>query len=65
MCAKGGAPLGILAGDGSVLLLVEDHAKPAPYAQVKKLAGKQVEVEGKKVTRGGVSAVVVSTAAPL
>ena len=65
MCAKGGAPLGILGDDGSVLLLVEDHAKPAPYAQVKKLAGKQAEVEGKKVTRGGVSAIVVSTAAPL
>ena len=65
MCAKGGAPLGILSDDGSVLLLVEDHAKPAPYAQVKKLAGKQAQVEGKKVTRGGVSAVVVSTASGL
>lgn len=65
MCAKGGAPLGILAADGSVLLLVEDHAKPAPYEQVKKLAGKQAEVEGKRFTRGGVAAVVVSAVAPL
>jgi hypothetical protein len=65
MCAKGGAPLGILGDDGNVILLVEDHAKPSPYGQVKKLAGKQAEVEGKKFTRGGVAVLVVSSATGL
>src|SRR5262249_2234960 len=62
MCAKGGAPLGVLDAQGQVVLLVEDHEKPAPYAEVKKLAGKQAEVSGKKVTRGGMSAIVVAAA---
>jgi hypothetical protein len=65
MCAKGGAPLGLLAADGSVLLLVEDHAKPAPYGQVKKLAGKQAEVQGKKFTRGGIAGLMVLSAKEL
>ena len=62
MCAKGGAPLGLLAADGSLLLLVEDHSKPAPYGEVRKLAGKQAEVQGKKFTRAGVAALVVDSA---
>src|SRR5262249_8286523 len=62
MCAKGGAPLGPPSADGSLLLLVEDHTKPAPYADVKKLAGKQAEVQGKKFNRGGISALMVAAA---
>jgi hypothetical protein len=60
MCAKGGAPLGLLGEDGSVLLLVEDHTKPAPYAAVKKLAGSNAEVQGTRFVRGGVTALMVS-----
>jgi hypothetical protein len=62
MCAKGGVPLGLLGADGTVLLLVEDHAKPAPYAEVKKLAGSNAEVEGTRFVRGGVTALMVSAA---
>jgi hypothetical protein len=62
MCAKGGQPLGILGSDGQVLLLVEDHAKPAPYGAAKKLAGKQAKVSGQKFSRGGVNALVVTAA---
>ena len=62
MCAKGGAPLGLLSTDGSLLLLVEDHSKPAPYAQIKKMAGKQAEVEGKKFVRGGIPGLMVGSA---
>jgi len=61
MCAKGGAPLGVLSADGTVALLIEDHARPAPYGQVRKLAGQQVEVQGKKYTRGGVTGLMVAT----
>ena len=62
MCAKGGVPLGLLGADGTVLLLVEDHAKPAPYAEVKKLAGSNAEVQGTRFVRGGVTALMVSAA---
>jgi hypothetical protein len=62
MCAKGGAPLGLLGADGTVVLLVEDHAKPAPYAAAKKLAGSQAEVQGTRFVRGGVTALMVSAA---
>jgi hypothetical protein len=60
MCAKGGLPLGVLDAGGQVLLLLEDHEKPASYGDVKKLAGQQAEVSGKKITRGGLSGIVVS-----
>ena len=36
MCAKGGLPLGVLDAGGQVLLLLEDHEKPASYGDVKK-----------------------------
>lgn len=62
MCVKGGAPLGILGSDGNVLLLVEDHDKPQPYAALKKLAGQQAEVTGKKVARGGITGLLVTAA---
>jgi hypothetical protein len=62
MCAKDGAPLGVLDGAGKLLLLVEDHEKPAPYKDAKKLAGQQAEISGKKVDRGGLAGIVVSAA---
>jgi hypothetical protein len=65
MCAKGGAPLGLLGDDGTVLLLVEDHQKAAAYTQVKELAGKRAEVAGKRFSRGGISGLVVTTASGL
>jgi len=62
MCAQGGAPLGVLDANGQLLLLLEDHEKPAPYADAKKLAGEQAEISGKKVTRGGLAGLVVASA---
>jgi len=62
MCAKDGAPLGVLDSAGKLLLLVEDHEKPAPYKDAKKLAGQQAEISGKKVERGGLAGIVVSAA---
>lgn len=64
MCAEGGQPLGILIDGKDVLLLVEDHAKPAPYGKVKELAGKNARVGGQKVSRAGINALVVHEANP-
>ncbi|MBI2362393.1 MAG: hypothetical protein HYV15_03300 [Elusimicrobia bacterium] len=58
-CLLGGAPAGILASDGTVTLLVEDHNAKKPYKAALELAGQQASVTGKKYTRGGLSAVVV------
>jgi len=62
MCAEGGAPLGLLGKGGDLVLLVEDHAKPAPYEKVKKLAGGNASIEGERFSRGGIAAVVVQAA---
>ena len=62
MCAKGGQPLGVLSADGGLILLVEDHAKPAPYAAVKKLAGQTAQISGKKFERSGLAVLVVGKA---
>lgn len=59
-CLSGGAPAGILADDGTVILLVEDHNAKKPYKAVLELAGQQAEVTGKKFTRGGLTGVVVT-----
>lgn len=59
-CLLGGAPAGILGADGSVTLLVEDHSAKKPYKALLELAGEKAEVTGKKYTRGGLTAVVVS-----
>jgi hypothetical protein len=62
MCAEGGQPLGLLVEGGDVYLLVEDHAKPAPYGDAKELAGKDAKIGGQKVSRGGMTAIVVHEA---
>ncbi|MBI5594953.1 MAG: hypothetical protein HY928_02570 [Elusimicrobia bacterium] len=59
-CLLGGAPAGILGADGSVTLLVEDHNMKKPYKALLELAGQKAEVTGKRYTRGGLTAVVVS-----
>lgn len=59
-CLLGGAPAGILGSDGTVTLLVEDHGAKKPYKALLELAGQKAEVTGKRYTRGGLTAVVVS-----
>lgn len=59
-CLLGGAPAGILAADGTVTLLAEDHNAKKPYKAVLELAGQQVSVTGKRFVRGGLAGVVVS-----
>jgi len=60
-CAKKGLPMGLLGDDGSVLLLLEDHANPKAYADAIAKAADKITVEGDKVTQGGMTGVVVES----
>ena len=44
---------------GEVFLLLDDHNNPDPYDVAKKLAGDRAEVSGKKVSKPGVTGIVV------
>lgn len=59
MCAEKGLPIGILTESGEVYLLLEDHDNPDPYDDLKKLAGGNAEVAGKKFTRSGMQSILV------
>jgi hypothetical protein len=58
-CAKKGLPMGVLAEDGSVVLLLEDHANPTAYADAIAKAAQTITIDGTKVTQGGMTGVVV------
>ena len=62
-CVLDGSPVGFVASDGVVYLVVEDHDNKQPYKQAVELAGEQAELTGKVVKRGGLSALIVSKAA--
>ncbi len=57
---KKNLPIGLLTPDDKVVLLVPDHGNEAPYEELKKHASETVTVEGKRVERGGLPAVIVS-----
>jgi hypothetical protein len=57
-CAKKGMPLGLLTDDNQLYLVLEDHENPKAYAQVKEKAAEKITVEGEKVTRDGMNAIV-------
>ncbi len=59
LCAKKGVPMGLLTESGDVYLLVDDHQNPDPYDATKKLSGGNAEIKGKKVSKGGMTAIVV------
>jgi hypothetical protein len=59
-CAKAGQPLGLLTGDGDLVLLLADHDDAKPYEAVKELAGTNVEVTGKSAERDGMTVVTVT-----
>jgi hypothetical protein len=59
MCAEKGLPIGVLTESGEVYLLLEDHDNPDPYEALKKLAGGNAEVGGKKYTRSGMQSILV------
>ena len=63
-CAKAGMPLGLLTGDGDLVLLLADHEDGKAYDQVKELAGTTVEVTGKSAERDGMTVVTVASVKP-
>jgi len=60
MCIKGGAPMGILAEDGKVYLLVEGKNDAAAFEEAKKHAGETVTVTGTLSEKNGVQALIVT-----
>jgi hypothetical protein len=62
MCAEKGLPIGVITESGDVYLLLEDHDNPDPYDALKKLAGGNAEVGGKKFTRSGMQSILVQEA---
>ncbi len=58
-CAEEGQPIGLLADDGKVYLLMADHADLSPFEKAKKLAGSQVEISAELVKRDGFTALTV------
>jgi len=54
-------PIGLLTEKEEMLLLVPDHADEKPYEQLKGYAAQTVTVTGKRINRGGLPAVIVSS----
>lgn len=59
MCIKGGSPMGILADDGKVYLLVEGKDEAA-FEEAKKHAGDTVTITGTLSEKNGVQALIVN-----
>ena len=67
-CVKGGAPMGLLTPEGKVLLVVENHnlaASSKAYEQLKDWAGTQVKINGEVTEKGGIEAILVTSAEKL
>ena len=60
MCVKGGSPMGILADDGKVYLLVEGKDGAAAFEEAKKYAGEMVTLTGTLSEKNGVQALIVT-----
>lgn len=62
-CVLGGAPIGLLAGDGKVYLLLDNHSKAKakkPYLEARTKVAETVTITGDFYDRGGVPAIVVN-----
>ena len=60
MCVKGGSPMGILADDGKVYLLIEGKDGAAAFEDAKKYAGETVTLTGTLSEKNGVQALIVT-----
>ena len=59
-CVKGGSPMGILADDGKVYLLIESKDGAAAFEEAKKYAGEMVTLTGTLSEKNGVQALIVT-----
>jgi hypothetical protein len=64
-CAKAGQPIGLLTGDGDLLLLVADHTNGKPFEAAREAAGGMAEVSGKLSERNGAKVVTVTAVKPV
>ena len=64
MCIKGGAPVGILADDGKVYLLIEGKNDSGAFEEAKKHAGETVTITGTLSEKNGVQALIVTEVKP-
>ena len=64
-CLKGGQPMGLLASDGKVYLLLADHADGKPFEEAKNYAALQVEITGPLAEKAGITGLTVETAKKL
>ena len=64
MCIKGGEPMGILADDGKVYLLIEGKDDSGAFEEAKKHAGETVTVTGTLSEKNGVQALIVTEVKP-
>jgi len=60
-CLKGGQPMGLLAADGKVYLLLADHTDGKPFEEAKTYAALQVEVTGPLSARAGMTGLTVQS----
>lgn len=58
-CLDGGLPAGILAENGQVFLLIEDHNLSDVYNTAIQHAAETIEINGDVVSEGGVQALIV------
>lgn len=58
-CLKGGQPMGLLAADGTVYVLMADHSDASAFDKTKELAGKKVEVTGEVASKSGLKGITV------
>ena len=64
-CLKDGQPMGLLAKDGTVYLLLGDHQDISAFNKAKELAAKNVEITGEPSSRNGIKAITVTSVKPL
>ncbi len=58
-CVKGGQPMGLLAKDGTVYLLLANHKDAAPFEAAKDHAGETVTIKGKAADQEGMKGIEV------
>ncbi|HEV8629716.1 MAG TPA: hypothetical protein VGV61_05315 [Thermoanaerobaculia bacterium] len=63
-CLKSGQPMGLLTGDGDMVLLVADHDNGKPFEAAKDMAGTNVEVTGTMAEKGGLKVVTITGIKP-
>jgi len=64
-CVKGGQPMGLLAEDGTVYLLLASHEDGSAYEKTKEHAGERVEITGVVSSQAGFKGLEVDGVKPL